>query len=87
MSLIHIAGTQVQVGPLLRQRCSWCGAVLCDYDLRNIAVLEGQDPRPGMWEAGELVQVDGHASFVVPHEDGAELPSESCALLDPAVTA
>lgn len=86
-ALIHIAGVQVQVGPRLRQRCSWCGAVLCDYDLQRIAVPEGQDPRPAMWETGALIKVNGSASFVVEHEEGAELPPEACAQLDHEVTA
>ena len=86
-AVIHIAGAQVQIGPLLRQRCSWCGAMLCDYDLTRIAVPEGQDPRPGMWGQGDLVAVDGNASWVVDHEDGAELPDGACGKLDPAVTA
>jgi len=85
-AITHIAGHQVQVGSRLRQRCSWCGAVLCDYDLQRIAVPEGQDPTPGMWETGRLVRVDGPMSFVVEHEDGADLPPEACAVLDPEVT-
>jgi hypothetical protein len=84
--VIHIAGMQVQVGQLLRQRCSWCGAVLADYDLTRIAVPEGQDPTPALWETGVLVAVDGGASWVVPHTDGADLPPQACAALDPAVT-
>jgi hypothetical protein len=86
-AITHIAGAQVQVGSRLRQRCSWCGAVLCDYDLERIAVPEGQDPTPGMWETGRLVQVDGPMSVIVEHEDGAELPPEACAQLDHEVTA
>jgi len=86
-TVIHIAGQQVQVGHLLRQRCSWCGATLCDYDLTRIAVPVGQDPRPAMWETGRLIAVDGNASWVVDHEDGAELPDGACAKLDPEVTA
>jgi len=86
-AVIHIAGAQVQVGPQLRQRCSWCGATLCDYDLTRIAVPEGQDPVPAMWETGRLVAVDGGASWVVDHEGGAELPDAACGKLDPAVTA
>jgi len=85
-AITHIAGAQVQVGSRLRQRCSWCGAVLCDYDLTRIAVPEGQDPAPGMWETGRLVEVDGCASWVVEHEEGAELPANACAQLDDEVT-
>jgi len=84
--IVHIAGVDVQVGALLRQRCSWCGAVLIDYDLDRIAVPVGQDPRPGTWPVGELVARDGVASYVVEHVDGSDLPPEACARLDPAVT-
>lgn len=86
-AVIHIAGPDIQVGPQLRQRCAWCGAVLNDYNLELIAVPAGQDPRPGMWPVGELVAVDGSLSYVVGHEDGAQLPEGSCGQLDPAVTA
>lgn len=85
-SITHIAGLDVQVGRYLRQRCAWCGAVLSDYDLAGVAVLEGQDPRPAMWEVGVLVAMDGCASWVVDHEDGTDLPANACAQLDPAVT-
>lgn len=78
----HIAGSQVQVGSRLRQRCSWCSVILADYDLTRIAVPEGQDPRPAMWETGALVRVDGRASFIVEHEDGADLPGDSCAVME-----
>jgi hypothetical protein len=78
----HIAGSQVQVGSCLRQRCSWCGAILADYDLTRIAVPEGQDPRPGMWATGKLVRVDGLLSVIVEHEDGADLPDDACAVTE-----
>jgi len=84
--ITHIAGLDVQVGRFLRQRCAWCGAVLSDYDLALVAVLEGQNPRPAMWTVGALVAIDGAAAWVVEHEDGAELPADACAQLDPAVT-
>lgn len=85
-AIVHIAGNDVQVGPYLRQRCAWCGAVLVDYDLTLVAVPEGQDPRPATWPVGGLVEVDGHVSSTVPHEDGKQLPENACAQLDPAVT-
>jgi len=85
-AVVHIAGADVQVGPLLRQRCSRCGAVLVDYDLTRIAVPEGQDPRPGTWTPGELVEVDGGVSFTVPHVDGQDVPGNCCAALDPHIT-
>lgn len=84
--VVHIAGPNVTVGPLTRQRCAWCGALLLDYDLDRIAVPAGQDPAPGMWPVGALVWVDGHVAAIVDHAGGNVLPSEACARLDPAVT-
>lgn len=85
-TVIHIAGPDIAIGPLLRQRCAWCGAVLLDYDLRCVAVPEGQDPTPATWPVGELIAVDGPTSWVVPHVDGDRLPVTACAQLDPGVT-
>jgi hypothetical protein len=85
-ALVHIAGPDVQVGGQMRQRCAWCGALLADYDLAHVAAPIGQDPTPAMWPAGELVAVDGPASWTVPHTDGEQLPSNACAQLDPAAT-
>lgn len=85
-AVVHIAGLDMQVGPYLRQRCGWCGAVLVDYDLDRVAVPVGQDPRPGTWTPGNLVAVDGSAWYTVPHADGDTLPEGSCAKLDPEVT-
>jgi hypothetical protein len=85
--VIHIAGIEVQVGSHLRQRCGWCGAVLADYALDRIAVPTGQDPRPAMWPVGGLVEVDGHVSTVIPHQDGEQLPENACGQLDPEATA
>jgi hypothetical protein len=94
--LVHIAGIDVQVGPLLRQRCSWCGATLLDYDLaRTVSTCDercradGCKPehhRPATWTVGSLVEVDGGASGVIPHEDGQQLPANACAQLDAEVT-
>lgn len=86
MTVTHIAGPPVQVGAHLRQRCSWCGAALIDYALDRIGVLEGDDPTPATWPAGELVEVDGGLSHVVQHTDGDPLPANACAQLDPEVT-
>lgn len=84
--IVHIAGYQVRVNQLLRQRCAWCTVVLIDYDLDRVAVPVGQDPTPATWPPGELVEVDGNASWIVPHEDGQQLPAQACANLDAAVT-
>lgn len=85
-SIVHIAGPDIHVDQLLRQRCAWCGAVLMDYDLARVAVPEGQDRGIGTWPVGALVEVDGPASCVVPHADGDELPANACARIDHEVT-
>jgi hypothetical protein len=90
--VVHIAGNDVQVGPLLRPRCAWCGAVLVNYDLRRIGVTVDQlDPdgnfRPGTYPVGRLVEVADGAFWVLPHEDGAQLPANACGGLDSEVTA
>jgi hypothetical protein len=46
----------------------------------------GTDPTPATWPVGELIAVDGHASWTVDHEDGQPLPGGACALLDAEVT-
>jgi hypothetical protein len=84
--VIHIAGRQVQIGRQLRQRCSWCGALLEDHQLGAGAGDDG-NPGPPMWEPGALVALDGNASYVVEHEDGKDLPPGACGLLDHSVTA
>lgn len=84
--VVHIAAAPVEVGNQLRQRCGWCGAMLLDYDLCNLGIHVGDDRRPPMWGPGELVSVNGGASFVVEHIDGDDVPSNCCAAVDPAVT-
>lgn len=89
--VIHIAGADIQVGSVLRQRCAWCGALMLDYDLSRVAVPEGQDPRPATWPPGELIALVGDhrafsASWVVKHVDGEPLPEGACGKLDPVVT-
>lgn len=84
--IIHIAGPDVTVGHHLRQRCAWCGATLADYDLTRVMVPVGTDPRPATWPPHDLVAIDGNMSYTVEHVDGADLPAEACALIDPDVT-
>jgi hypothetical protein len=83
----HIAGLDVEVGPYLRQRCAWCGTVLLDYDLRNVAVQsETANKSVATWPVGEIIERDGNMSSVLNHESGDQLPENSCTRLDPAVT-
>lgn len=84
MGVVHIAGDVIVIGDrYMRQRCSWCGAALVDYDLALIAVPVGQDPTPGSWEPGGMVRIDGNMSYVEP---GDQLPEDACGKLDPAAT-
>lgn len=95
--VVHIVGPEIQVGQLLRQRCAWCGGLLLDYDLARTASPCGDDcrangckpehHRPATWPAGGLVEVDGGATWTVPHQDGDQLPANACGQLDAAVTA
>ena len=84
--MIHFAGIDVQVGALLRQRCSWCGVVLNDYNLDLVAVPVDQPGRPPTWEVSALVQVEGNVAWVVEHVRGERLPAGTCADLDPSAT-
>lgn len=86
MTITHIAGPPITINARLRQRCAWCGATLIDYDLARMAVPVDQDPTPATWLLGDLIAVDGRASWVVPHEDGQPLPPNACAVLDAEVT-
>lgn len=89
-SVVHIAGPVIEIGPQYRQRCSWCGAVLEDYDLSRVAVAGPVEPdwRPATWEVGGLVEVYGGGEVVgrVDHEDGDRLPANACAQLPHDVT-
>ncbi|GLZ36239.1 hypothetical protein Lesp02_84260 [Lentzea sp. NBRC 105346] len=76
--VVHIAGLDVEIGTLLRQRCAWCGEILADYDLRNVAAPIGQDPRPATWPVGGLVAVDGNLKTAVEHHAGDPLPANAC---------
>jgi len=54
----HIAGEHITIeGRWLRQRCSWCGYVILDYDLSLTASNDGKGPH--VWTAGSLVDISG----------------------------
>lgn len=81
-AVIHIAGYAARIGPHLRQRCAWCGAVLIDVDLRGVAIENKPDGSPGDppggWETSALVAVDGPGSWIVRHKDGDPIPDGWC---------
>lgn len=88
--IVHIVGAPVRVGHQLRQRCAWCGALILDYDLTRLAVhtdeLNPVGVEPATWPAGDLVEVNGRVSVLVPHRNGSPLPAGACASIDPAAT-
>lgn len=89
MSVVHIAGNDVQIGDQLRQRCAWCGTVLVDHALSRLmyeASTPPEERRPGTWPVGGLVEVDGGASWAVKHDDGDPLPDNACGSAHPEVT-
>lgn len=84
---VHIAGDTLTIfGRFMRQRCSWCGIVLVEYDLEKVAVQVG-DPPPGSFSTGALVLVDGGMMAEVPLElevdsegmQSGKLPNNACA--------
>jgi len=84
----HIAGADIIIGGRrLRQRCSWCGAILLDYDLANVAVqvVPGDEAMPpATWPVGRLVRVRGGMSESLPESD--QLPDDACGNVDDEVT-
>lgn len=100
--VFHIVGLDVQVGPIRRQRCSWCGALIQEDEFFRIAWAlnpDGSDPGPpGCWPVGEVIGITGESPKVlriVPRDEWPmsnevrgehRLPDGCCALLDPQAT-
>jgi hypothetical protein len=85
--IVHIAAQPVVIGSHHRQRCAWCGAVIDDIYLGRLAPeIADADFTIPTWPIGELIGVDGAATYVIDHEDGADVPPTSCAALDPEIT-
>lgn len=80
MSVTHIAGVRLDVCGRVIQRCSLCGAKLCDSE--NVAMPVGPDGSlPGFptWETGRLVQIEtGNPTRSVLLPDTDRLPDDSC---------
>lgn len=78
----HIVGLGLGVGTLERQRCAWCGEVLVDVDLANIASPDGKVGSL-LWECGALLEVygeeDGRPRGWCVVKDTGELPANCCA--------
>jgi hypothetical protein len=79
---IHIAGYPLKIGTKGRQLCAWCGERLFDVDHANEMCAPNADGSPGEgsrpWEPGTLIAHEGNGWWVVPHEDGAQIPPRAC---------
>lgn len=100
-SQVHVAAPTVMVGTLRRQRCAWCGALIDEVDLANVArpLEPGEDPavpwEPAKWEFGAHVRVMGTgprvSTLVEPEAHPADpgaftIPYDSCMAVDPWAT-
>jgi hypothetical protein len=60
-TVTHLAGPDIEYnhedGVVVRQRCSWCGAVLVDVKSWLVSVPVGQDSTIATWEVGRFVDV------------------------------
>ena len=97
---IHIAGPTLTYDGIRRQRCSWCGALIQEYDLNNISreLEPGEDPdnpepwEPASWAVGDEVAAVGvfpRTSWSVDTEfrDGVPIAhNDSCMRIDLEVT-
>lgn len=76
----HVAAQTITIdGRYLRQLCAWCGEVLIDYDLANVAMVVTPDdpnPTPATWPTGNLVRVDGNVSTTL--DENEQLPDDFC---------
>lgn len=94
-TVTHLAGAAVEYqhesGRILRQRCSWCGALLVDENLDRIAVPVGQEGPIPTWELGRFVDVvspDGRGGVWSLNDwtTGA-VPQTACMRMPPEATA
>lgn len=94
--IIHFAGPVCTFGSVSRQRCQWCGALIQERDMSNIAVLEDDrkperrgkplDPDEFGWWKG-LVAVSGTFPVLyraVDEPEDKQAPERSCMVLMPA---
>lgn len=90
--MIHVAGIRMEYQHNVRQRCSWCGAVLADVDRLTAATCihpdGGMHAKAITFPAGCLVGVDEatSAKWLVVLQVGEDPPPQCCFLLDPQAT-
>jgi hypothetical protein len=94
-SITHLAGPAITWdGRYVRQRCSWCGAILIDLDMERVMVpVADRDRGVATWPFESFVRVDGPMSSTVDAQPSAQdpgatrVPPDCCMRLDPRVTA
>jgi hypothetical protein len=82
-TVTHISGVRLDVCGRIIQRCSLCGAKLCD-SLNAAAPLnpDGSAPEFPTWPTGRLVQVkEGNPTRWSLLPDTDKLPDDSCLAL------
>lgn len=93
--IVHLAGLKVSYEAYERQRCSWCGAILIDRDLRTISVqvVPGEEPGPlpfwevNAWIATENPDNQGGTAWVLEDHEPNKAPADSCLKLPVEATA
>jgi hypothetical protein len=94
--IIHFPGPVVSFQSIYRQRCSWCGALIQEYDLQRISIQEDGRPedlrgkpldpdRELSWWS-ELVAISGTnpvSKWTVPIPTDGKAPDRSCMVLMP----
>lgn len=96
---VHLAGPDIAMNGLRRQRCVWCGLLLDEMDLSRIAVQvePGCEPEPpATLKPGAFYRVLGVNPRAIALIDEDELergddgrpmpPSDSCLMIDPWAT-
>jgi hypothetical protein len=92
--IVHLAGDQITMNNVSRQRCLWCGALICERDWAGIGIQiqpgetaeqAAENARKAVWSG--FVAVDGGVTYSVPDDDpDKKPPAGSCLLLDIEVT-
>lgn len=91
-AVVHIAGVDIRVGSVMRQRCAWCGEILMERDFSMMAtqIQPGESEEQAIegmmrsrWEPLALVRIDENLSVVVepeevPAGEHPKIPEDSC---------
>jgi hypothetical protein len=76
----HVAGPTLTFDDRYqRQVCLWCGEVLEEYDLANIAVPISQPGPPATWPPGAWVRVEGPVAYTIDVGLDEPMPEDACA--------